>query len=246
MPRAIPVLSLLALVAAGWGCAYRPYAGELQAMAEGEQIQGMAVADDGTVTHTQGRLEISLRPMTDEELNRQFGGGEGAEGEAQNPYTYGNTKLFVTQETPRRFTVMRLSVKNYEYPKVLLSGDIVITASNGRKYYDLSLDQLEVYLRGYAVAYAGNSYDRYSEQRDLLRRTVFPKSEVIFSGQEQEGYVLFEPLADDVADIEVTVRDVIVRFDYQGDPVEQVSTTYRFRRDVGRLYPDGRIELSSK
>ena len=40
-----------------------------QQSAEGTQMQ---VQDDGTVTFVQNRLEVSVRPMTDEELNRQY------------------------------------------------------------------------------------------------------------------------------------------------------------------------------
>jgi len=246
MRKTIQLLSLLALVGAGWGCAFRPYAGELRALVEADQSQGMSVADDGTVTFSQGRLQISLRPMTDEELNRQFGGANAAGVKKPNPYTFGSTRMGLAQVTPRRFTVLRMSVKNYEFPKVRLSGDVVVTSASGREYFDLSMDQLEVYLRGYALAYAGNTYNRYSEQKDLLRRTSFPKATDIFSGQEQEGFLLFEPLADEVSDITVTVRDVIVRFDYQGDPTEHLSATFRFRRDVGRVFPDGRVDLTSK
>ena len=57
----------------------------------------MVVSDDGTVVYVRDRLEISVRPMTDEELNRQFplfskdGGGPAAEGDehqADDGYPY--------------------------------------------------------------------------------------------------------------------------------------------------------------
>ena len=48
-------------------CAYRPYAGDVKPLGEEQQASGVTVADDGTVTYTQGRLDIRLRPMSDEE-----------------------------------------------------------------------------------------------------------------------------------------------------------------------------------
>ena len=54
------------------GCSYRYFAEDLKPVSEAEQGANKTVADDGTVSYRQARLEISLRPMTDAELNRQF------------------------------------------------------------------------------------------------------------------------------------------------------------------------------
>ncbi len=233
----------LALVIFSAACAYRPWAGELRPLEEGKQAEGMVVADDGTVTFKQGRLEVRLRPMTDEELNRQFSAYSDKGPRSENPYTFANTTYFRTKAPPQRFTVFRLTVKNYEYPKVRLAGIAHMESSNGRKYYGLNLDQLDVYYRTYAIGYRGQEYNEYKERRALLKRTMFPQADDIFSGQEAEGYILFEPLANDVSEVEVTIPDLITRFDFRGDPVENMAITYRFQRDLGRYYPaEDRIE----
>lgn len=234
------------------GCAYRYYAGDLKPLDEVAQGEGKRVADDGTVTFAQGRLEISLRPMTDEELNRQFGTEGGAQ--STNPYTYASSTIFRTDETPRRFTVFRLRVENYEYPKVYVDPTkLYITTDNGRKYYALTREQLDIYYRAYmgggdggdSPGVPGNSFNIWKERDAVLRRTLFP-NEQIFSAQETQGYVVFEPLAPDVSGITVHVPDVIVRFDYKGDPVETIDVEAKFEREIGRRYPDGRIELTKK
>lgn len=246
MNSARVLLPLLIWGALGAGCAYRPWAGDLKPLDEAQQpVKGMAVEDDGTVVFTQGRLEVRLRPLTDEELNRQFSIYSQSGPHSVNPYTFGDSKYYRTGETPRRFTVFKLTVKNYEYPKVRLAGDMVIQSQNGRKYYALKLEQLYAYYRTYAIGYRGKEYNEYKERRSLLQRTVF-SLEDIFSGQEKEGFVVFEPLADDVEDITVTLKDIVIRFDYQGSPVERLEASYRFRRDLGRIYPDGRTEVPSK
>ncbi len=245
MARASLFLALLLAAVLSGGCAYRPYATDLRPLAETEQAQGSSVEDDGTVTFYQGRLEVSLRPVSDEELNRQFASYSAAGAHSTNPYTYGNSKVGWFGATPRRFTVFMLSIKNYQFPKVQLGGDIVLTAQNGRKYYALTKEQLDVYYRAYAIAYAGIEYNEYQNRRDLLSRTTYPRTEPVFSGQEAQGYILFEPLADDVHDITVRIEDLITRFDYSGNPVESVSASYRFRRDIGRILPDGRVQLTS-
>jgi len=232
----------LILVAACLGCSYRPYAGPLEPSPEAAQGESMAVADDGSITYTHGRLEVKLRRLTDDELNRQFGGRMSSGPQATNPYTYSDREDFYTGEKPERFTVFKLSLKNYEYPKVRLDGDVVLESDNGRKYYSLSLQQMDRYFRAYAVGYRGIEYNVYKERRAILLNTAFPRED-IFSGQETEGLIVFRPLDEDVAQMTVTVRDLVIRFDFRGEPAESLDVSYRFERDVGRRYPDGTIEL---
>ena len=56
--RWAPVLVARTLVA---GCSWRPYAGVVRASSEAYQAENTTVADDGTVTFGQGRLEGRLR-----------------------------------------------------------------------------------------------------------------------------------------------------------------------------------------
>jgi hypothetical protein len=236
------------------GCAYRYYAGDLEPLDELVQGENRSVADDGTVTFTQGRLEISLRPMTDEELNRQFSAYADEGAYTRNPYTFANSTVFRTNETPQRFTVFRLRIENYEYPKVYVDPtQIYLTTANGRKYYVLTYEQLRVYHRRYAQGggggdspgVPGNTFNAYRERLAVLRRTMLP-NEQIFSAQESQGYIVFEPLAADVGRITVHIPNVAVRFDYRDVPVEMVDVTMKFEREIGRIYPDGRLELTRK
>ena len=138
-----------------------------------------------------------------------------------------------------------LGVKNYQYPKVRAIGDVVLASSNQRKYYDLNMKQLDRYFRAYAIGYRGNEYSVYKERRAILQSTMF-RREDIFSGQEMEGYVLFETLHTDVSEMTVTVKDLVIRFDYRGEPVEAVDVPFTFEREVGREFPDGTVEISER
>jgi|APSaa5957512622_1039677.scaffolds.fasta_scaffold35712_2 hypothetical protein len=224
------------------GCGYHHYAGPLQP--GGEQSSAMTIADDGSVTYVQGRLEVRLRPVTDDELNRQFSSQSAGGPKATNPYTYGDTEFFEGQKKRQRFTVFSLNVKNYEYPKVNVDPRrIQMQASNKREYWSLSIQQMDNYFRAYAVGYRGNEYSRYRERRDLMQRTTFAEQD-IFSGQEAEGLIAFPSLHPDVDQVRLVIRDLVLRFDYRNEPIEAVDLTYDFRRDVGRQYPDGTIALS--
>ena len=70
------------------------------------------------------------------------------------------------------------------------------------------------------------------------------KNEEIFSGQEADGFVVFPALHHDVSDVEVQVHDVVLRFDFRNEPVESTDINYRFVRDIGRIYKDGKVVLS--
>ena len=236
------------------GCSYRYYAEDLKPMSEAEQGANKTVADDGTVSYNQARLEISLRPMTDAELNRQFSAYSNEGPNSQNPYTFGNSTYFRTGDTPQRFTVFRMYVSNYEYPKVYLDPKkVYITTPNGRKYYALRFEQLSIYYRRYVGSgiggnepgMPGNAMFTWKEREGILRRTMFPDEEV-FSAQENEGYIVFKPLASDVEELTVHIPDVVVRFDYKGDPIEDVDVEMHFEREIGRIYPDGRKVATSQ
>ena len=240
----IPTLSALLLLT---GCSYRYYAEALRPLSEAEQGEHKTVADDGTVTYTQGRLEVSLRPMTDEELNRQLPSFSREGANSRNPYTFGNSTWFRTGETPQRFTVFRATISNYQYPKVYLDPErVYITTSNGRKYYALTREQLWIYYHRYVggghgggdPGMSGNAHHVWKERDGILRSTMFPDLPV-FSAQEAEGYLVFRPLAPDVEELTVHIPGLVVRYDFRGDPAEMVDIAMRFEREIGRVYPDG-------
>jgi hypothetical protein len=240
-------ISLLCTLLLFSGCSHRYYAEDLKPVSEAEQGENKTVADDGTVAYKQARLEISLRPMTDEELNRQFSAYSSEGADSRNPYTFGNSTYFRTGETPQRFTVFRAFVSNYEYPKVYLDPtQVYITTSNGRKYYALTREQISIYYRRYvqggtggnAPGVSGNAHSVWKERDGIMRRSMFV-NEQVFSAQESEGFLVFEPLAPDVDELTVHIPDVIVRYDYKGDPLEDVDVEMSFKRKIGRVYPDG-------
>jgi len=215
-----------------WGCAYRLTAGPLVPLEDVEQASGMKVSDDGTVTYVLGRLEVALRPMTDEELDRQFASASKGGRKSTNPYTFGDWRPRGGGRRPNRFTVFRLKVKNYAYPKMKVDAlNMRILSENGREYFPLTLSDLKEYYYPFVVGYAGNAYVRFEERKDLLQRTLYSGG-IIFSGQEQEGYVVFPKLHDDVREIMVKLQDIALRFDSWNRPVETLDLEFRFQRNV--------------
>jgi len=233
-------MRLGAILCAFWalgGCAFQPFAGPL--LPQGAQNDGMTVHDDGSVVYQLDRFELTLRPMTDAELNRNFAAASTGGVESTNAYTFGDSEFSGLDSTRQRFTVFHATMKNYSYPKVKLDpAQTLLVAGNGRQYRSLSLSQLGNYYRAYAIGYRGNEYARLRERLDLLRQTMLT-DDVVFSGQESEGYLVFPVLHDDVTDLQLILEDVILRFNYNDEPTESIQLSYAFDRQTGKLYPDG-------
>ncbi|MCD6169631.1 MAG: hypothetical protein J7J76_03635 [Candidatus Latescibacteria bacterium] len=232
LKKTLPGLILVFFFVSLIGCGYHYFAGDLTPESEIRQLPDMEVRDDGSVAYIHERLEISLRPVTDAELNRRFPEASQQGIKSTNPYTYGNWKDPVTHQTPQRFTVFLLKVKNYTFPKVQIDpAKIKIICQNGRQYSSLSLLELKEYYYPYVSGYSGVASNRFEARKDILRATLY-SGDVIFSGQESEGYVVFPKLHYDVKEIAVHVNDVVLRFNVLGEPVETVDLVFRFHRDV--------------
>ncbi|OPX32480.1 MAG: hypothetical protein B1H40_02425 [Candidatus Latescibacteria bacterium 4484_181] len=227
-------LILILCVLLVWGCGYRCFVGKLEPMPRAKQIAETRILDDGTVVYAKDRLEIGLRPLGDEELNRQFPEASSSGLLSANPYTYANWKPAGKKSTPQRFTVFLLKAKNYAYPKVRVDPlKMLIVAENGRKYFPLSFEQLKEYYVKYVIGYGGNAYELYERRKDILRKTLYPNDpehQVIFSGQEQKGYVVFPKLDDDVHQVSVYLKGIVLRFDSWNRPVETLDLVFRFER----------------
>ena len=239
--RWIAIVVLVLFVACG-----RYFPGAVRPMPEEEQGAYMAVKDDGTVLYKYERLEIGLRPLSDEELNRTFASQSKSGAESTNPYTYGNWTPMGEDWTPQRFTVFLLKVKNYMYPKMRVDPYTAeLVSENERSYTALTLAELSEYYRAHALGQAGNLYERFEERKDVLKRTLY-SGDMLFSGQDSEGYLVFPALHPDVTRFSVALRDIAFRFDYQNEPIETLDLTFHFRRDVHKGYRPPSPALTEK
>ena len=227
---------LFLLSACGSQVGLRRFATEPQPISS--QSSGMSVLDDGSIVFRQERLEISLQIIGDQFLNRQFSSASNRGAESTNPYTFGNWKPWGQDWTPERFTVVLLRVKNYEYPKVFIDpNDLFLTTSNNRVYDVLDQGLLEDYFSPYLRSYAGTERRAYEAITDQLTRTVYP-ADMVFSGQETSGYVVFPTLHNDVEEFTVHVPNAVIRFDYKGEPIEELNLHFKFGREIYKaLHP---------
>ena len=239
-------ISILAAVALLLGCGHYLIPGRFQPLEVAQQqtdIQGssMKILDDGTVTFVQNRLEVSVRPMTDEEINRQYPiESTNASGPADelpsNPFTYGNWIDPRTGKAPQRLSIFKITVKNYEYPKVKFDPlTVTVESANGRSYYPWGGYDVEEYFRRFPLAFNGLGYFRYKTRRDLYNQAKYPDDEFCFSGQEVEGYVVFSKIHDDVAEIAFHIPEFGLRYNFRNEPLETIDLRFRFKRDIKKV-----------
>jgi len=197
-----------------------------------QQNEGMTVLDDGTIVYSKDRLEVSLQVLEDGFLNRQFAASSNQGAESTNPYTFGNWQPWGQDWTPSRFTVVLLKVKNYEYPKVFIDPNaLTISTANDRTYGVLDEGLLEDHFSPYLRAYAGIQRRQFETITDQLKRTAYPP-DMVFSGQEATGYIVFPVLHKDVDNFAINVPDMAVRFDYKGEPVETIDLEFKLQREI--------------
>ena len=197
-----------------------------------QQAEGMTVNDDGSVTYALERLAITLRPMTDAELNRQFPQASTGGAAAVNPYTFGDWAPPGDDWTPSRFLVMKLGVANYQFPKVLIDPfKATIKAANNQIYRALSYAELYEYYRAYWQANSGQGRIEFRARTDILKQTMFTDA-FIFSGRDEEGYIVFPRLDDEIQRIQVEIADIAIRFNFDNEPVETIDLSVSFEREV--------------
>ena len=193
------------------------------------QEEGMTLNDDGSITFTRDRLSINLKPMTDDELNRL---NAASTDPSLNPYTFGEWTAPGDEHTPPRFTIFRLTVNNYQYPKIQIDPlSATVTTKNERYYEALSYSDLYNYYRTFWIGRTGQGREAFQARTDALKRTLYSNA-LIFSGNEEQGFVVFPTLHDDVSDIRVQIKDIALRFDYANAPIETLDLHFSFHRDI--------------
>ncbi|MFT5086027.1 MAG: hypothetical protein ACI906_000520 [Candidatus Latescibacterota bacterium] len=202
-----------------------------------QQDPDMTVNDDGSVTYTLDRLAINLKPMTDAELNRQYPSASSGGAASVNPYTFGDWQTPGEDWTPSRFTVLQLKVSNYQYPKVVIDPlKATIFSTNNRVYKSMPYSQLYDYFLAFWQGRTGQGRADFKNRTSILRQSMYTETTTIFSGSEQDGYLVFPVLDDDVTSIQLHLEDIAVRFDYSGEPVETIDLNFSFEREVLRGY----------
>lgn len=202
-----------------------------------------ALEEDGEVSYNLEGLKIAVKPMTDEKLNKMFPENSYQEEASTNPYTYGNWIDPDLGYTPNRFTVFLVKVFNYAQPKVNLDPmNSVLTTDRGGRLLPYARDQKdspgnERNFESYYEKIKGSSgveRNRFEERLGLVRQTLFVEGQ-IFKGDKKDGFIVFDPLDENIKEVNLKLRDFVLKYDSNNWPQEKTDISFIFKRELNKI-----------
>ena len=200
-----------------------------------------ALEGDGTVSYTFEGLRLLVRHLSDPALNALFP-AESAEGEYSiNPYTFGDYVDPTVGYVRNRFTVFEIEVHNRAFAKVELNPlKAVLLTDRGGEFlqpYGIlagsSPRNFESYYRARRSP-SGNDFYRFNMRMGIVRSNNYNIDRKIFKGESYRGLIAFDPLAAEVAQVSLVLRDFVLKFNPHDAPLETTTLRFEFRREVQR------------
>jgi len=203
-----------------------------------------ALEGDGVLSWKGEGLRVDVQHMTDQELNRLFP-LESTQGRySSNPYTYGNYVDPAVGYVPNRFTVFRVTVRNQNHAKVELPPlrTLLTTDRKGEALepYGIRAGSARLNFESYYRTRrgpSGNEYYRFNVRMGIVRTNSYLSDEKVFKGEEYGGYIVFEPLDEEVERATLHVRDLVLRFNAFDKPLQTLDLAFEFdRRTTVEVY----------
>lgn len=240
LPRGLRPLGITLLLAALGGCAFvhvSPLARASLIFPQPDQLDGYTVGDDGSAAYHNGDLEIVVTPMSDSELNSYFP-EESSLGEYSiNPYTFGDWVDPNVGYVRNRFTVFGVAVHNQGFAKVELDPlrAVLTTDRPGEvlQTYGILAGAAPRTFEGYYRARrrpSGNDYYRFNMRMGIVRSNNYAVDKKIFDGERYSGFIVFDPLDEEVTTIRLNLRDLVLKFSAFDMPLESVDLVFGFER----------------
>jgi len=204
-----------------------------------ERNEGYSLGEDGALSYEIEGLRIDVKYMPDPELNALFP-EESSQGRYSiNPYTYGDYVDPKVGHVRNRFTVFEVTVTNINFAKVELQPlECLLTTDRPGEaltaYGVLSgsaPDNFESYYRALKGP-SGNEDYRFNMRMGLVRTNNYTVGEKIFKGEQYSGFIIYDPLADQVNEATLHIRDFILKFSAFGKALETMDVSFRFERSV--------------
>ena len=206
---------------------------------EMENREGYRVGEDGSVTFDRKGLRITVKYLSDKEMNAQFPDVSHLGKFSVNPFTYGNWRDPTLGYTPNRFTVFLVRVHNPVLPRVKLNPRKAILTTDRAEELTWYTPRREVESKNCFEDYyilrrgsTGNDMYRYDQRMGIVRQTAYHPEHPVFKGGDYEGYLAFDPLDPRVKKVRLTIRDFILRFDEFDHPSEMTDVEFGFARKI--------------
>ena len=203
---------------------------------------------DGSITYDEEGLRVTVRPLSDAELNERYRNVSYQDRFSANPFTYGNWRDPSLGYTPNRFTVFKVEVFNPVLPKVELSPDeVVMRTGEGEhlKFFGINREDSENSLEDYYTLNrgpGGNEQYRFDQRMGIIREELYRFDQQVFKGDDYSGFIVFQSLNADVTTIELLVTDFALQFDESNNPSKTTDLTFRFDRRIEQRRLEGEEE----
>ena len=198
-----------------------------------------ALGEDGTITYAVEGLRVEVRYMTDRALNDLWPQESSQGPHSYNAYTYGDYVDPQTGYVRNRFTVFAVSVYNLGFPKVELQPlqSRLTTNRRGEEQtpYGISTGSAAHSFESYYRArkgVTGNEDYRFDMRMGQVRTSNYGVGEKIYKGENYSGFIVFEPLADEVEEVRLHLRDFILKFNAFDQPLQTFDMDFRFVRQI--------------
>lgn len=210
-----------------------------------EHDAAFAVSEEGVVSYEVEGLRIDAEHMTDHEMNALFPNESNQGQYSINPYTYGDYVDPAVGYVRNRFTVFKITVTNHDFAKVALQPlkSMLTTNRQGERLTAYGVlagsaaQDFESYYRSLKGP-SGNDDYRFNMRMGLVRTNNYAVGEEIFKGEQYAGFLVFDPLEDEVTNARLRLRDFILKFNAFGKPLETTDITFDFRRLVAQQILD--------
>jgi hypothetical protein len=223
------------------------YSSYLVAEADGSS-EAYEINEDGSVTYDQEGLRVTIRYLSDAELNERYRDVSYQDRFSANPFTYGNWRDPSLGYTPNRFTVFEVEVYNPVLPKVELRPDrsSVRTAQGeyltfygiNREDSDNSLEDYYTLIRGPG----GNEQYRFDQRMGIIREELYRLDQLVFKGDDYSGYLIFEALNPDVTEVQLQISDFVRQFDEANNATQTTDLSFHFHRIIEKRRLEGEEE----
>jgi hypothetical protein len=197
------------------------------------------IGTDGSVSYLLEGLRVEVKYMTDQEMNEVFTQESDLGEYSINPYTYGNYIDPGVGYVQNRFTVFRVSVYNSTFAKVELDPRKASLTTGREGEHHISYSVLKAQRRKSFEDYyralrgpSGNDYYRYNMRMGLVRSNNYGVDEKIFRGENYDGFIVFDPLDDEVGKVRLLLKDFVLKFNVFNQPLETIDIVFEFERQV--------------
>ena len=205
----------------------------------GNRGDSYKIGTDGSVSYLLEGLRVEVKYMSDQELNEIFSQESNLGEYSINPYTYGNYIDPGVGFVQNRFTVFQVSVYNSTFAKVELDPQkaSLSTEREGEHHnsYSILKAQRRKSFEDYYMALrgpSGNDYYRYNMRMGLVRSNNYGVNEKIFRGENYDGFIVFDPLEEDIRKVRLRLNDFVLKFNVFNQPLEKVDIVFEFDRKV--------------